>query len=193
MGVRSSVVGSLERYLPTTITKLFHLRFFRGIFHISAKWNTSAPRSYIVLTFPAIVSSLERNPGKRHMARELVIHKSIEKIGAFKIDRRGRGVFFSTGDGCRLNARNTRRMANIPRALDDASRPEDMNLPGVRFHRQQKPLCRGRQRRLADHVRLGRGRRRRCRWKTITEDELGRARRRRSPRSLMAGDGGGCT
>jgi addiction module HigA family antidote len=29
---------------------------------------------------------------------------------------------------------NTRRVANILRALDDASRPEDMNLPGFRFH-----------------------------------------------------------
>jgi proteic killer suppression protein len=29
---------------------------------------------------------------------------------------------------------NTRRIANILRALDDASRPEDMNLPGLRFH-----------------------------------------------------------
>jgi toxin HigB-1 len=29
---------------------------------------------------------------------------------------------------------NTKRMANILRALDDASRLEDMNLPGFRFH-----------------------------------------------------------
>lgn len=41
--------------------------------------------------------------------------------------------FFATGDGHRLSAQN-RRIANILRALDDASRPEDMNLPGFRFH-----------------------------------------------------------
>jgi proteic killer suppression protein len=29
---------------------------------------------------------------------------------------------------------NTKRIANILRALDDASRPEDMSLPGFRFH-----------------------------------------------------------
>jgi toxin HigB-1 len=42
--------------------------------------------------------------------------------------------FFATGDGRRLSVQNTRRIANILRALDDASRPEDMNLPGFRFH-----------------------------------------------------------
>lgn len=42
--------------------------------------------------------------------------------------------FFVTGDGRRLSVQNTRRIANILRALDDASRPEDMNLPGFRFH-----------------------------------------------------------
>ena len=41
---------------------------------------------------------------------------------------------FATGDGRRLNVQNTKRMANILRALDDASLPEDMNLPGFRFH-----------------------------------------------------------
>jgi proteic killer suppression protein len=39
----------------------------------------------------------------------------------------------ATGDGRRLGVQNTRRIANILRALDDASRPEDMNLPGFRF------------------------------------------------------------
>jgi toxin HigB-1 len=34
----------------------------------------------------------------------------------------------------RLSVQNTRRIANILRALDDASRPEDMSLPGFRFH-----------------------------------------------------------
>lgn len=42
--------------------------------------------------------------------------------------------FFATGDGRRLSVQNTRRIANILRALDDASRPDDMNLPGFRFH-----------------------------------------------------------
>ena len=42
--------------------------------------------------------------------------------------------FFATGDGRRLSVQNTRRIANILRALDDASHPEDMNLPGFRFH-----------------------------------------------------------
>ena len=42
--------------------------------------------------------------------------------------------FFGTGDGRGLSVQNTRRIANILRALDDASRPEDMNLPGFRFH-----------------------------------------------------------
>jgi toxin HigB-1 len=42
--------------------------------------------------------------------------------------------FFATGDGRRLSMRNTSGIANILRALDDASRPEDMNLPGFRFH-----------------------------------------------------------
>jgi toxin HigB-1 len=42
--------------------------------------------------------------------------------------------FFETGEGRRLSVQNTRRIANILRALDDASRPEDTNLPGFRFH-----------------------------------------------------------
>jgi toxin HigB-1 len=42
--------------------------------------------------------------------------------------------FFASGDARRLSVQNTRRIGNILRALDDASRPEDMNLPGFRFH-----------------------------------------------------------
>ena len=42
--------------------------------------------------------------------------------------------FFGTGDGRKLGAQNTKRISNILRALDEASRPEDMNLPGFRFH-----------------------------------------------------------
>jgi plasmid maintenance system killer protein len=43
--------------------------------------------------------------------------------------------FFATGDGRRLSVQNTKRIANILRSLDDASRPEDMNLPGSAFMR----------------------------------------------------------
>ena len=42
--------------------------------------------------------------------------------------------FFETGDGRLLSVQNPKRIANILRALDDASRPEDMDLPGFRFH-----------------------------------------------------------
>ena len=42
--------------------------------------------------------------------------------------------FSRPGTGSRLSVQNTKRIANIPRSLDDASRPEDMNLPGFRFH-----------------------------------------------------------
>jgi proteic killer suppression protein len=42
--------------------------------------------------------------------------------------------FFATGDGRRVSVQNTRRIANILRALDDASRPGDMSLPGFRFY-----------------------------------------------------------
>jgi toxin HigB-1 len=53
-------------------------------------------------------------------------------IGSFREKALER--FFATGDGRRLSVQNTKRIANILRALDDASRPEDMNLPGFRFH-----------------------------------------------------------
>jgi len=53
-------------------------------------------------------------------------------IGSFRDKALER--FFATGAGRRLSVQNTRRIANILRALDDASRPEDMNLPGFRFH-----------------------------------------------------------
>jgi proteic killer suppression protein len=33
--------------------------------------------------------------------------------------------FFATDDGRRLSVQNTKRIANILRALDDASRPQD--------------------------------------------------------------------
>jgi proteic killer suppression protein len=52
--------------------------------------------------------------------------------------------FSATGDGRRLSVQNAKRVANILRALDDASRPEDMNLPGFRFHTlvgRERPPC----------------------------------------------------
>jgi toxin HigB-1 len=42
--------------------------------------------------------------------------------------------FFEIGVGRWLRVQNPKRIANILRAPDDASRPEDMNLPGFRFH-----------------------------------------------------------
>jgi addiction module HigA family antidote len=42
--------------------------------------------------------------------------------------------FYGAGDGRRLSIQNTKRLSNILRVLDDASRPQDMNLPGFRFH-----------------------------------------------------------
>jgi len=53
-------------------------------------------------------------------------------IRSFK--SKGLESFFATGSARRLSVPNTRRIANILRALDDASRPQDMNLPGFRFH-----------------------------------------------------------
>jgi toxin HigB-1 len=47
---------------------------------------------------------------------------------------KGLELFFETGDGRLLSVRKTKRIANILRALDDASCPDDMNLPGFRFH-----------------------------------------------------------
>lgn len=42
--------------------------------------------------------------------------------------------FFEKGDSRRLSVQNTKRLANILRALEAASVPEDMNLSGFRFH-----------------------------------------------------------
>lgn len=42
--------------------------------------------------------------------------------------------FFETGSTRRLSVQNPTRLGRILRALDDAGRPEDMNLPGYRFH-----------------------------------------------------------
>jgi toxin HigB-1 len=43
--------------------------------------------------------------------------------------------FFETDNPRGLSVQNTARVSRILRALDDASRPEDMNLPGFKFHR----------------------------------------------------------
>jgi proteic killer suppression protein len=78
--------------------------------------------------------------------------------------------FFATGDGRRLSVQNTRRIANILRALDDASRPEDMNLPGFRFHAlvgrdkgRYAVNASGNWRKAMPSTSI---------WKTITEDRL---------------------
>lgn len=49
-------------------------------------------------------------------------------------DRALERFFFATRNGRRFSVQNRKRIANILRALDDASRPDDMNLPGFRFH-----------------------------------------------------------
>jgi proteic killer suppression protein len=42
--------------------------------------------------------------------------------------------FFETGSPRRLSVPHTARVGRILRALDDAERPLDLNLPGLRFH-----------------------------------------------------------
>jgi proteic killer suppression protein len=42
--------------------------------------------------------------------------------------------FAESGEGRKLSVHNPRRIATILRALDAAVLPEDMNLPGLRFH-----------------------------------------------------------
>jgi len=82
--------------------------------------------------------------------------------------------FFATGDGRRLSVQNTKRVANILRALDDASRPEDMNLPGFVFTRSlvatraamlSAPPATGVSRSVGSRAMLSTSI-----WKTITED-----------------------
>ena len=43
--------------------------------------------------------------------------------------------FAETGDPSRLSVQNPDRIRRILARLDAAERPEDMNLPGFRFHR----------------------------------------------------------
>lgn len=47
---------------------------------------------------------------------------------------KGLRQFFTTGDPRKLSVRQADRVARILAALDDAERPEDMNVPGLRFH-----------------------------------------------------------
>ena len=42
--------------------------------------------------------------------------------------------FFESGNPRGLSVRDEKRVARILRALDVAARPEDMDLPGYRFH-----------------------------------------------------------
>ncbi len=42
--------------------------------------------------------------------------------------------FWETGETARLSVQNPARLRRMLLALDDGSKPEDMNLPGYRFH-----------------------------------------------------------
>jgi toxin HigB-1 len=53
-------------------------------------------------------------------------------IGSFR--DRGLRQFFETGNTRRLSVQNPDRIRRILLALDAAIRPEDMNIPGFRFH-----------------------------------------------------------
>ena len=50
------------------------------------------------------------------------------------VQEQGPGTLLRNRRRSSAQRQNAKRMANILRALDDASRPEDMNLPGFRFH-----------------------------------------------------------
>ena len=47
---------------------------------------------------------------------------------------RGLREFFTTGNPRRLSVQNPARIRRILLALNEAARPQDMNLPGFRFH-----------------------------------------------------------
>lgn len=47
---------------------------------------------------------------------------------------RGLREFFETGNPRRLSVQNPERIRRILLALDAATRPADMNIPGFRFH-----------------------------------------------------------
>jgi proteic killer suppression protein len=42
--------------------------------------------------------------------------------------------YAESGDASRLSVPNVRRLARLLNQLQNAARPEDMNLPGYRFH-----------------------------------------------------------
>ena len=44
------------------------------------------------------------------------------------------GVYFGTGKAGGLSVRNVERVGRMLRALDDATLPEQLNLPGYHFH-----------------------------------------------------------
>lgn len=48
---------------------------------------------------------------------------------------KGLKQFAETGNAAKLSGAMVKRIANILRALMGATRPEDMNLPGFKFHR----------------------------------------------------------
>lgn len=43
-------------------------------------------------------------------------------------------AFFETGTTRKLSVQNVKRLARILSALDVSTTPEDMNIPGLRFH-----------------------------------------------------------
>ena len=42
--------------------------------------------------------------------------------------------FVSTGDARKLSVQNSKRIVRILMQLDEAEKPEEMNIPGYRFH-----------------------------------------------------------
>ena len=44
-------------------------------------------------------------------------------------------VYFESGKGSALSVQNIKRVGRMLRALDDATQPEHLNLPGYHFHR----------------------------------------------------------
>jgi proteic killer suppression protein len=50
--------------------------------------------------------------------------------------------FAETGDASKLSVRNIDRLSRILRALLEASKPEDLDLPGFKFHRLKGELKR---------------------------------------------------
>lgn len=53
------------------------------------------------------------------------------------IRNRALARFAATGDGSRLPVQNDKKVTRILRALNSAKVPQDMNLPGYRFHSLQ--------------------------------------------------------